>query len=197
MRTTSILSGAAILACFTCLNADEQPVPKRAEPTAVQPAAKPTVKPVAAKPVADAPEKASRTKQAIADEEAIRQADAAFIAAYDQGDAAKVAAHFTDDAEFVDERGNVYHGRSAIETSLAEMFAENKDCRLELNIDTIRLLNSGLAIEDGTTIVSRPNSASTMESKYTTVHVKSGDKWLVASVRDHAPKDRRQHRAQL
>jgi hypothetical protein len=36
-----------------------------------------------------------------------------------------------------------------------------------------------------------------MVSRYTTVHVKTGGKWLAASVREHAPKDRRQHRAQL
>ena len=42
-----------------------------------------------------------------------------------------------------------------------------------------------------------PEGAASDYSHYTTVHVKTAGKWLAASVREHAPKDRREHRAQL
>ena len=132
-----------------------------------------------------------------ADEEAIRQADDSFVKAYGQANAKSVAAHFTADAEYVDELGNVFQGRAAIEESLTEFFDENPGCKLEMNIDTIRFISAGVAVEDGTTTITRAEGDTSVDSLYTTVHVKTDGKWLAASVRDHAPKNRRLHRSQL
>jgi uncharacterized protein (TIGR02246 family) len=135
--------------------------------------------------------------QQAADEQAIRQADASFAKAYEEGNAQAVAAHFTADAEYVDESGSVFQGRAAIEESLTEFFAETTSCKLELTIDTIRFISPGVAVEDGSTAITHPDSPEPIESRYTTVHVKTDGKWLAASVRDHAPKDHRRHSAQL
>ena len=64
-------------------------------------------------------------------------------------------------------------------------------------IDTIRFISAGVAVEDGSTTITHTENSAAIESRYTTVHVKTDGKWLAASVRDHAPKDRKQHRAQL
>jgi hypothetical protein len=66
-----------------------------------------------------------------------------------------------------------------------------------MNIDTIRFISPGVAVEDGTTTITHAKEANATSSRYTTVHVKTDGKWLAASVRDHAPKNRREHRAQL
>lgn len=132
-----------------------------------------------------------------AETDAIRQTGETFARAYDKGDASAVAAHFTTDAEYIDEQGNVFLGRQAIEKSLTVFFAENPGTRLEVTIDTIRLISSGVAIEDGTTTVMRPAGNSSNDSRYTAVHVKENGKWLTASCREHAPKSRRMHAAQL
>ena len=137
------------------------------------------------------------TEKQSADEEAIRQTNDSFVEAYGQGNAKAVAAHFTANAEYVDESGSVFQGCQAIEESLAELFAENPDCKLEMSIDTIRFVSPTVAVEDGSTRVSRPESSASVEGRYTTVFVKTDGKWLAASLRDHAPKDRRQHHAQL
>src|SRR5262245_59077238 len=50
---------------------------------------------------------------------AIRQAAAEFVAAFDRGDAAAVAAHWLEDGEYVDESGRVFSGRAAIEAEYA------------------------------------------------------------------------------
>ena len=55
----------------------------------------------------------------------------------------------------------------------------------------------GVAVEDGTTTVTPTDGAEPIYCHYTAVHVKTDGKWLAASVRDHAPKGRRQHRSQL
>ena len=197
MRTTLILSGAALLFGVICFGAaDEKIVPKRAEKASPQPAAKaapkasttPTEKPTASQPV---------THKPSADEEAIRETDDAFVKAYGEGDAKSVAALFTTDAEYVDEMGNVFQGRAAIQESLKVFFAENPGCKLSMNIDSIRFIGPGVAVEDGTTAITHPEGETSADSLYTTVHVKTDGKWLAASVRDHAPKNRRLHRSQL
>ncbi len=213
MRTTLILSGAALLFGVICFGAaDEKVVPKRADKASPQPAAKavtkavesPSTKPTekagaktSTQPTEKAPAIQPVTAKRSADEEAIRQMDEVFLKAYAQGDAKAVAAYFTVDAEYVDELGNVFQGRAAIEDSMIEFFAENPGCKLEMSVDSIRFISPGIAIEDGTTTITRTEGEPTVESLYTAVHVKTDGKWLAASVRDHAPKNRRLHRSQL
>ncbi len=196
MRATSILFGAVLSVGVICFGADEKVVPKKTAP----PTAQTTVKaaPEAAKAVEALPsDKLVSPEQAAAIEE-IRLTDESFAKAYASGDAAAVAAHFTADAEYVDEDGTLFHGREAIKKSLTEFFAEHPRCTLEMNIDTMRFISPGVAVEDGsTTITHEEDGSASVDSRYTTVHVKVEGKWLAASVRDHAPKDRRQHRAEL
>lgn len=177
MRTTLILSGTALLLGATCFAAD--------------------VTKVLPDPTTKATLNQSAIDQRRIDETAIRRTDASFVKAYQQGDAKSVAAHFTPDAEYVDELGNIFQGREAIEESLTEFFTEHKGCKLEMTIETIRFLSPDVAIEDGRTLAIHTKISSPVASRYTTVHVKTHGKWMAASVRDHAPKDRREHRAQL
>ena len=137
------------------------------------------------------------TEKQSSDEQAIRQAAELFVNAFDQGNAKTIATLFTEDAEYVDEKGNVFQGRTAIEKSMALFFAENPGCKLEQVIDTIRFLSPGVAVEDGHTTISHPEFSDAIGSRYTTVYVKQADKWLAASIRDHAPRDRKQHQSQL
>ena len=202
MRTTLILSGAALLFGVICFGAaDEKVVPKRADKAGAPPAAKTGIKAAetfSTKPTEkDSAKTSAQPSKRSADEEAIRQTDDVFVKAYGQGNAKAVAALFTADAEYVDELGNVFQGRDAIEESLKEFFAENPGCKLEMNIDTIRFISPGVAVEDGTTSITRAEGETAADSLYTTVHVKTDGKWLAASVRDHAPKNRRLHRSQL
>lgn len=197
MRTTFLLSGAALMVGVLCFGAfDEKTAPKRVEKANAEPGSKasaksanlPTEKRPGSQPV---PEKYS------ADEAAIRLTGKSFEKAYGLANAKSVAAHFTADAEYVDESGNIFQGRAAIEESLTRFFTENPGCKLELTIDTIRFVSPGVAVEDGITTITRPESLESVDSRYTAVHVKTDGKWLSASVRDHAPKNRRQHRVQL
>ncbi|HSG72791.1 MAG TPA: SgcJ/EcaC family oxidoreductase, partial [Planctomycetaceae bacterium] len=201
MRTTLTLSAVALLIGLSSFIAGGQiPAKKSAPPAGVQPAVKSGDQisdDQKVKSAEKAPSEPQVTPERLADEEAIRQADEAFVKAYGAGDAKAIAALFTPDAEYVDESGNVFQGRDAIEESLVEFFAENPDCQLEMTIDSIRFVNPGIAIEDGSTILTHPELPDTIESRYTTMYVKTDGKWLAASVRDHAPKDRRQHRLQL
>jgi uncharacterized protein (TIGR02246 family) len=193
------------------------PIPVRqipAKPAVARPAATPKAAIVKDVPRDEAPPKSATGKVAataldevaktvvrsvteIADEAAIRATDAEFAEAYARGDAQAAAEHFTDAAEYVDERGQVFEGRPAIQEALTAFFAENPVCHLEIEVGSIRFIGPGLAIEDGVTKLSRAEKDATVESPYTAIHVKVEGGWRVASIRDHAPKDRRQHRSQL
>ena len=197
MRMTFILSGITLLATMICCGAsDEAVVQKRNGKAAPQSATKASEK---ASPIAA--EKTPATKPVTdkwsSDEDAIRQGDVAFAQAYEEGNARSAAAHFTPDAEHVDEFGNVSHGRDAIEKSLTEFFAKNPGCKLQLKADSIRFIGPGVAVEDGTSIMNRRGNPASIENRYTTMHVKIDGKWLAASVRDHSPRNRREHREQL
>ena len=79
MRTTMILSGAALLFGVICFGAaDEKVVPKRADKASPQPAAKAVPKAITT-PTEKTPASLPVTRKQSADEEAIRQMDDAFL----------------------------------------------------------------------------------------------------------------------
>lgn len=197
MRTILKVFAVPLALASMCLAVTGEPAaPKAADKTGAQ-TVKATEKAVA-KPATSGPtSKVLAPDKNSADEEAIRKTSETYARAYDEGDAKAVAAHFTPDAEYIDEKGNLFEGRQAIEEALTDFFAENPGNQLDIDIDTIRFVSPSVAIEDGTTTLSRPEGTATNYSHYTTTHVKTAGKWLAASVREHAPKDRREHRAQL
>jgi uncharacterized protein (TIGR02246 family) len=206
MRTVWTLSASALALTAICLAAGDEPVaPRRGEKPAAQTSPKGVAK-VAGKAAAQATAKgpaasaeASEKDSAknSADEEAIRETGATFAKAYDEADAKAAAAHFTTDAEYVDEQGNIFQGRQAIQELLTAFFTANPGSRLDVTIDTIRFVSPGVAVEDGTLTVTRAAGSPSDHSRYTAMHVKSNGKWLTASSREHAPKDRREHASQL
>ena len=211
--TTSTLALAAF--CFAA--GDEEAVPKPATPKptvkgstppATNAAVKPLEKPVARSSDAAGtkPDDTAAEQQGLprplntersADEVAIRLTGKSFVKAYCDADAKSIAAHFTPDAEYIDEQGNVYQGRAEIEAALTACFSDNVGCRIEMIIDSIRFISPGVAVEDGTTTVTPTDGTGPVYNHYTAVHVKTAGIWLAASVRDRAPKGRRQHRTQL
>jgi uncharacterized protein (TIGR02246 family) len=120
----------------------------------------------------------------VADEAAIRANAAKFTEAFNRGDAKSIAALWTTNGEYVDDLGRNYVGREAIEKGYADFFATNPGAKLNLTIDSIRVLSEQAAIEDGQAILESPTEDTSTSSKYSVVHVKSNGQWLMASVRD-------------
>ena len=206
MRHVMTLIASALALTAICLAASDEPAsPRRAEKTAAQTsrkgdakaAEKATAQAIAKGPAASGEVSEKDSANNSADEEAIRETGATFAKAYDKGDAKAAAAHFTADAEYVDEHGNIFQGWQAIEELLAASFTENPGSKLEITIDTIRFVSPGVAVEDGTLAVTRAEGSFSCSSRYTAVHIKTNGKWLTASSREHAPKDRREHVAKL
>ena len=151
--------------------------------TSSQPPAKPSaeksadVKPAVMKP---ATEQASRPD----DEKTIRQVDEQFANAYNAGDALAVAKLFASDAEMVDEEGCSTQGRETIQDVFINLFKEHPKTHIEINGESIRFVDSRVAIEDGTTIVVNVADEPAVRSRYEVVYIKQDGKWQMGSVRD-------------
>jgi uncharacterized protein (TIGR02246 family) len=91
---------------------------------------------------------------------------------------------FTPQAEMVNENGGMTKGREAIEQLLTKEFKETPESSMEIAIETIRVLSSDLAIEEG--FVQSKDSAKDAGdiSAYSAIHAKIDGKWLLVSVRD-------------
>jgi uncharacterized protein (TIGR02246 family) len=117
---------------------------------------------------------------------AIRSGSEVFVKAFNQADAKAIAALWTEDGEYIDEMGERFVGRDAIEKVYANFFAANAQAKIEIKIDSLRMLSSDTAIENGRAAVVPASGIATGFSQYTVIHVKQGDTWKMASVRDAA-----------
>lgn len=121
-----------------------------------------------------------------ADETAIRKAIESYVAAFNRGDAQEVAKHFSETGTYVDPiSGEREVGREAIAKALAERFAAGGKAKLAVDVQSVRLLDDSVALEEGTaTVVSRTEAPEV--TTYIAVHVKKDGKWFLDSVRETA-----------
>lgn len=198
--SVSIVLTAAFLAGVNGQDSARKPAVKAAAQPAPKDGSEATPKPgfaSAKEPVAKTPSSNQTAVEQSPDEKAIRQTGETYVKAFNEHNAKAVGEHFTAEAEYIDESGKLYQGRQAIEKSLAEVFAGSPAIQVELQIDTIRFIGSGIAVEDGMTRIRRSKDSQPVIARYAAVHTKASGKWLVASVRDTAVKSPRQHRNQL
>lgn len=132
----------------------------------------------------DAP--AEKAKPAIkpAAEQVIRATATAFAEAFNRGDAVAIAALWTPDGDYTDESGASTNGQAAIEKKYAAFFEQNPGARVSISIDALRALGPDTVLEDGHAAVTLGPQGPATSGRYTAVHVRRDDKWLMASVRD-------------
>ncbi len=133
-----------------------------------------------------APSKLKAESAVVSVDKDIRANAETFLSAFNKGDAKAVAALWTPQCEYVDEGGRVFRGRDVIEKEYAAFFAKNPGVRMEVSISSIKSIGDTVAIEDGTAVVKSAHNRVLSISYYTAVDVKMGDKWLMASVREHS-----------
>ena len=156
-----------LVAAMTAAAAAQQTTPTR-----------PTTGP-AAGPKATAP---AQTRQD--DEKAIRAVVEAFTKAYNAGDAKTAATLFLANGELVNEEGESIQGQAAIEHVFNDIFQAHPKSQIQVSIQSIRFVSDSLAIEDGTTTVTRASDQPVVRNRYTVVHAKQDGKWRMASARD-------------
>ena len=124
---------------------------------------------------------------AQADDSDLKSIDAAgkaFVAAYNTKDATTLATLWTENADYKDDTGLDYHGRDAIQRAFAALFAEHPDWKLELQVQSSRLITPTLATRDGIAVISPSPAGPLGRNRYTAVLVLKDGKWSIASVRE-------------
>jgi uncharacterized protein (TIGR02246 family) len=119
-----------------------------------------------------------------ADEKAIRATADEFVKAFNAADAKAIGALWAADAEYVDESGESFQGRAAIEKLYAEVFQQHKGAVMTVKIESIRLLGPDIALEKGAAWVKSPGGLADTAARYTVVHSKRDGKWVMAFGRD-------------
>lgn len=157
----------AVSACVACVAA----APSQAQTTR-KAAPKPTAKALSAA--------AARAAQI----DAVKASAQAFADAFNKHDAKAVAALWTDDGEYIDETGQRFEGREAIEKQYESFFAAYPATKLTVEVDSVRPAGATAAIEDGHTTLEVDGKTDVSFARYTAIHAKVGDQWLMSSVRD-------------
>ena len=117
-----------------------------------------------------------------AEEEAIRQAVASYVAAFNEGDSKALAAMWSPEAVYSSPfSGAQVVGRAEIERQFADLFAEAKGIKLMAKTDSVQFISPSVAVENGTANVVRADQEPE-ESTYTAIYVKRDGKWLLDRV---------------
>ncbi len=112
---------------------------------------------------------------------------AAFLAAYERGDAKAVAAFWTEDATYVDQDGAEHKGRAAIEKMYAKVFAENKGAKLAIHVTSLKQVTPDVILEDGVTEVTPAGKSLPIASRFSAVLVKKDGEWYLQSLHETEP----------
>jgi uncharacterized protein (TIGR02246 family) len=131
----------------------------------------------------------ARTEQGTAKqpnpaEDAIMQTLTALAEAYNKGDAAALAALWSENGIYVSHHsGETAKGRKEIEKEFAAQFAKGKKNQLQITVHSIRLITPEVASVDGSAQVTKPEDA-TFTSTYTMILVKMQGQWRIDNVRE-------------
>ncbi len=120
------------------------------------------------------------------DEAAVRKSAAEFAEAFNKGDAKAVAAFWAKEGEFIGADDKPVKGRKAIEKSYEEFLAKNPKAKLEVQIESVRVIGRHTALEEGSLRLRSPGKEPT-ESRYSVLHIREDDQWKMASVREWVP----------
>ena len=128
---------------------------------------------------------AQPTKKLVAAElDGLKASAAEFQKAFNAGDAKAIGLQFRENAESIDDEGNILEGRANIEARFADLFKDFPKARITVELTSLRQLSPDVAVEDGYSTTSLTPDEPGSRSPYAVVHVKRDGKWSIASVRD-------------
>jgi uncharacterized protein (TIGR02246 family) len=116
------------------------------------------------------------------DEATIRKSVDAYVVAYNNRDAEKLASFWSPDAVYLNpETGDEVVGHEAIKEQFANIFAGQDDGKLSVDVQSVEFISPTVAMERGTAVVARPDTEPE-NTDYAAIHVKRDGKWLLDRV---------------
>jgi uncharacterized protein (TIGR02246 family) len=132
-----------------------------------------------------AQEKTAEDPKREADKQAIDKLVKETIQAFDQRDAAAIAANWTTDGEFIRNDGAPIRGRTEIQKAYTDFFKDLKGkSKLEIQVDGLRFPSADTAISEVTLRLKNDEGEETASSWRNTLLVREGGQWKVAVVRE-------------
>jgi len=120
-----------------------------------------------------------------ADEQSLRTACDAYTKAVNSGDVAAIVKFWTPDADYVNDSGETFKGRAALGKLFQENLPQLKGKKFSFQTKSLRMIAPGVAVEDGVGSLTGDDDDQTQPvSRYTAVWIRTGDQWLLSSVRD-------------
>jgi uncharacterized protein (TIGR02246 family) len=123
------------------------------------------------------------TKGQADDQRAIKEAGAAYSAAFDKGDVDRLLSYWSPDAEYIDESGKTTKGHDAIAALLRKNQENLKGYKMKLEGTGLRFVTPDVALADGKATLVSPEGKEEV-TPFASVWVKNNGKWLVRSLRD-------------
>jgi uncharacterized protein (TIGR02246 family) len=122
-------------------------------------------------------------------EKAVRERLAAYVAAYNQKDAAKLVDLFAEEGTLIDSDNVATRGREAIAQQFSDSFDERSTYTLEAKVARVRLITPDVAQAEGTARLISPKEA-TIANQFVVLLARKGDAWRIVEIRDYpAPAD--------
>ena len=123
------------------------------------------------------------------DEKLIRETEAAYDQAWQQGNMEGILICFTDDAVLISPRGDVAIGKEQI-SNLLSMFLENeaRSTKHTSRITRISFVTDDVAVVDGEAFIEGSGnlSASVKHHSFSDILVRTGNVWLISQIRAYA-----------
>lgn len=108
-----------------------------------------------------------------------------YVEAFNKHDSTAIAKLWTENAVYVNEENVRIQGRDKILKEYENLFRDQPDVKMSVQIDSIRALSADTAIEEGrTALLPQPVGEPRVMSQYTAIHVRTEQGWQIADLRD-------------
>lgn len=118
------------------------------------------------------------------DEAAIKLVTGQLLKAYHDEDAKEFAQLFTAEGEYVDLKGSVFHGRSAIETEFAAFFRDMPDATMQLDFTAVRSIAPGIVVAECVTKFKKTAESAPISGRCQLICTREAHLWRIASLRE-------------
>lgn len=176
-----VLGLIALAAGWGCLAKEADPS-KDAPPAKQAPATKAAT--TAVEPATASIESSATTASPDPVETEIRASVEDFVKTFNAGDATKLATHFADSGEIIDEDGNQYQGTAEVKDLFTAFFTKFPGAKLFMDIESVRSVAPNVVIEEGTRVTTTKEEKDQAQVRYSAVRTKLGDRWVIASWRE-------------
>jgi uncharacterized protein (TIGR02246 family) len=118
----------------------------------------------------------AQDKQPTDAEKSAKALTDAYVSAFNKGDIQSLVSKYAEDAQYTTDDGTIITGREAITKGLKDFFLKNKGAKLEVKIESARLLTPDVLVEKGYSTIGDETT------RYLCDYVKKGDAWLISEL---------------